>query len=130
MPRAATSRTGTNRGRSRRCGGTTTPRAATTTGPVRRSTCTGTASDAAPGDISSQVRAYRRRRTSASSRRIRPGSTSVCRVIRVSESSACSTTSSGAEARSTLPTPVACSGSRLPTWLTTGTDSRPEMRST
>ena len=85
-----------------------------------RSTCTGTASDAAPGDISSDVRAYRRRRTSASSRRSRPGSTTVCRVIRVSERSACSTTSCGAAASSTLPTPVACSGSRLPTWLTTG----------
>jgi hypothetical protein len=41
-----------------------------------------------------------------------------------------STTSSGAAASSTLPTPVACSGNRLPTWLTTGTDSRPETRST
>ena len=49
MPRAATSSTGTSRGRSRRCGGTTMPSAATTTGPLRRSTCTGTASDAAPG---------------------------------------------------------------------------------
>ena len=44
-------------GRSRRCGGTTMPWAATTTGPPRRSTWTGTASDAAPGDISSDVRA-------------------------------------------------------------------------
>ena len=34
-----------------------------------------------------------RRRTSASSRRSRPGSTTVCRVCRVSERSACSTTS-------------------------------------
>ena len=59
------------------------PSAATTTGPVRRSTWTGTASEAAPGDISSDVRAYRRRRTSASSRRSRPGSTTVLRVIRV-----------------------------------------------
>ena len=52
----------------------------------------------------------RRRRTSASSRRIRPGSTTVCRVSRVSDRSACSTTSCGAAASSTLPTPVACSG--------------------
>ena len=58
---------------------------------------TGTASDAAPGDISSDVRAYRRRRTSASSRRSRPGSITVCRVIRVSERSTCSTTSCGAD---------------------------------
>jgi hypothetical protein len=76
------------------------------------------------------VRANPRRRTSAISRRSRGGSAIVCRVSRVSAPSIRSNTSSGAAASSTLPTPVACSGSRLPTWLTTGTDSRPEIRST
>ena len=38
-------------------------------------------------------------------------------------------TSAGACASSTLPTPVACIGSREPTLLTTGTEVTPESRS-
>lgn len=98
--------------------------------PAGRSTVTGTAIDIAPRDISSEVRADPRRRTSPSSRLSTRGSTTLCRVSRVRLRRTWSTTSSGAAASSTLPTPVACSGSRLPTWLTTGTDSRPEIRST
>ena len=131
MPRAATSSTGTSRGE---------------VAAVRRD------DDAERGDDDRSAAAARpaparparpRRATSpprcgrsggGAPRRARgasgPGSTTVCRVCRVSERSACSTTSGGAAASSTLPTPVACSGSRLPTWLTTGTDSRPEIRST
>ena len=54
------------------------------------------------------------------------------RVARLAgqEPSTCRTTSGGAWARSTLPTPVVCNGSRPPTWLTTGTDALPESRST
>ena len=51
-------------------------------------------------------------------------------VTRVSRPSTSASTSSGAWASSTLPTPVACIGSRDPIRLTTGTDTCPDSRST
>src|SRR3954453_20219930 len=61
MPRGGACSTGASRVRSRRCTGTTMPSAATTIGPGAPSTVTGTATEAAPSDISSAVRARPRR---------------------------------------------------------------------
>ncbi len=47
--------------------------------------------------------------------------------VRFASTSAC--TAAGAWASSTLPTPVACIGSREPIVLTTGTEACPESRS-
>jgi len=103
------------------------PRAATTRSSWSR---IGTATDTVPRDISSAVRAYPRRLTSLSSRASRPGWMTEWRVARVRWPMTSVTTLSGACARSTLPTPVVCSGSREPTVLTTGTEVCPESRST
>ena len=128
MPCAATWSAGTRRARSRRMRGTTTPTAAATT---RRSTSLHRHGHGArPQATSPRGAGVAATADLGELPAIRPGWTTEWRVSRVSEPSTCWTTSGGAWASSTLPTPVVCNGSRPPTWLTTGTDAWPESRST
>ncbi len=77
------------------------------------------ATDTAPSVISSRVVAYPRSRTPARHRRSLSGSAIVCSVIRGRPRAMTSSMKvGGAYASRTLPTPVACSGSRLPGRLT------------
>jgi hypothetical protein len=123
MPPAATRSAPSSRCRSRLRVDTTAPMAATTEPSDGR--VTGTASEQAPSVISSAVVATPSRRMRSNCEARSGGCVMVCAVTRVNPANTRSRTSAGACASSTLPTPVACMGNRLPTELTIGTDARP-----
>lgn len=128
MPFAAASTGGASRAGSTRVLCTTMPTAASA---VPSPSSTGAATEHEPSVISSQVTAYPRRRTVPISRRSRPGSTMLYAVGRASGRRRYSRRKPGSEnASNALPTPVACSGSRLPVREMIGTDLCPESRST
>jgi L-rhamnose isomerase/sugar isomerase len=123
MPWAATCSAATSLTRDRRRSATTKPSAPTTPSPVT----IGTPTERAPEVISSSVVAYPSARTRSSWLASRAGDV-IVRGRKRGNGPARTRwrTSSGAWASSTLPTPVACIGSREPTVLTTGTERVPE----